>query len=176
MTDLDIYRARIGLNNVKRMSNRSRNYNLRQSSGITRHRRAAMLVFAVGLVCLALYLGLIMECNLVIQNSKCKITSGKANCTDVGFKSLFCIYGASDWNSIMKSYNGNIKNSLNVAHWNGGSSHLAKSSKGKEKLEHVKSLISKYNIDVFGLSEANLNKSTDDFAVKIDKYKVSKLV
>ena len=62
----------------------------------------------------------------------------------------------------MKSYNGNVKNSLNVAHWNGGSSHLAKSSKGKVKLEHVKSLISKYNIDVFGLSEGNLNKSTDE--------------
>ena len=42
------------------MSNRSRNYNLRQSIGITRHSRAAILVFAVGLVCLALYLGLIM--------------------------------------------------------------------------------------------------------------------
>ena len=116
MIDYQLFRARIGLNNMKRMSYRSKSYNLKQSNGITRYRKAAILVFAVGLVCLALYMGLIIECDLGIQNFNCKFTSRKVNCTDIGFKTLFCIYGASDWNTIMKSYNRNVKNSLNVAH------------------------------------------------------------
>ena len=49
---------------------------------------------------------------------------------------------------------------------------MGKSSKGKEKLEHVKFLMNKHNIDVFGLLEANLHKSVDKLEIKIDKYKV----
>ena len=78
---------------------------------------------------------------------------------------------ACEWNSYMKALNGN-KNSIEVAHWNGGSSHLGKSSKGKEKLHHVKFLLSKYNLDVLGLSEANLHKSVNNLEYNIDKYKV----
>ena len=78
---------------------------------------------------------------------------------------------ACDWNSYMKALNGN-KTCIEVAHWNGGSSHLGKSSKGKEKLHHVKFLLSKYNLDVLGLSEANLHKSVNYLEYKIDKYKV----
>ena len=70
----------------------------------------------------------------------------------------------------MKATNGN-KTCINVAHWNGGSSHLGKSSKGKEKLQHVKYLINKHNVDVFGLSEANLHSSVNEYEYKIDKYK-----
>ena len=54
----------------------------------------------------------------------------------------------------MKAINGNIKNCINIAHWKGGSSHLGKSSKGKEKVEHIKFLLNKHNIEVLGLSEA----------------------
>merc|ERR1712240_45302 len=78
---------------------------------------------------------------------------------------------ARDWNSYMKALNGN-KTCLDVAHWNGGSSHLGKSSKGREKLLHFKFLLSKYNLDVLGLSEANLHKSVNNLEYKIDKYKV----
>ena len=78
---------------------------------------------------------------------------------------------ARDWNLYMKALNGN-KTCLDVAHWNGGSSHLGKSSKGKEKLLHVKFLLSKFNLDVLGLSEANLHKSVNSLEYKIDKYKV----
>ena len=49
---------------------------------------------------------------------------------------------------------------------------MGKSSKGKKKLEHVKFLMNKHNIDVFGLLEANLHKSVDKLEIKIDKYKV----
>ena len=57
---------------------------------------------------------------------------------------------ASDWNAYMKAINGN-KTCIDVAHWNGGSSHLGKSSKGREKLLHARFLLSKYNVDVLGL-------------------------
>ena len=36
----------------------------------------------------------------------------------------------SDWNAYMKAINGN-KTCIDIAHWNGGSSHLGKSSKGR---------------------------------------------
>ena len=54
---------------------------------------------------------------------------------------------ASDWNAYMKAINGN-KTCIDVAHWNGGSSHLGKSSKGREKLLHARFLLSKYNVDL----------------------------
>ena len=72
---------------------------------------------------------------------------------------------ARDWNSYMKAINGN-KTCLDIAHWNGGSSHLSKSSKGKEKLLHTKFLLSKYNLDILGLSEANLHKSVMNWSIK----------
>ena len=76
-----------------------------------------------------------------------------------------------DWNAYMKAMNGN-KTCLDVAHWNGGSSHLGKSSKGREKLLYAKFLLSKYNLDVLGLSEANLHKSVNSLEYKIDNYKI----
>ena len=78
---------------------------------------------------------------------------------------------ASDLNAYMKAINGN-KTCIDVAHWNGGSSHLGKSSKGREKLLHARFLLSKYNVDVLGLSEANLHKSVDSLEYKINNYKV----
>ena len=42
-----------------------------------------------------------------------------------------------DWNSFINALNGNIKNTLTIAHWNGGSSFLDKSEKGREKLSEV---------------------------------------
>ena len=46
---------------------------------------------------------------------------------------------------LTKAINGNTKNCINIAHWNGGNSHLGKSSKGKENLEDVKFLLNKHN-------------------------------
>ena len=71
-----------------------------------------------------------------------------------------------EWNSYMKAMNGN-RTCIDVAHWNGGSSHLGKSSKGKEKLNHVKFLLSKYSLDVLCLSEANLHKSVNNLEYKM---------
>ena len=39
-----------------------------------------------------------------------------------------------DWNSHMRATNGNIRNTITLAHWNVGSSALGKSEKGIEKL------------------------------------------
>ena len=57
----------------------------------------------------------------------------------------------------MKALNGNIKNSITLAHWNGGSSFLGKSEKGREKLQEIKDILRDNNIDILGISEANLD-------------------
>ena len=92
--------------------------------------------------------------------------------TNVGFKLSVTLFTSVSWNAYMRATNGNSKNCLNVAHWNGGSSHLGKSSKGKEKLEHVKYLVNKHNIDILGILESNLHRSIDKIEVKIDKYRM----
>ena len=76
----------------------------------------------------------------------------------------------SDWNTFMKALNGNIKNTLTIAHWNGGSSFLGKSEKGREKVSEVENLLVSNKIDVLGLSEANLDAELDDYNFKIQGY------
>ena len=170
MIDYQQYRARIGQYNVSGMKYRSKKYSSNNCSG-TMHRKAAMLIFVVGFVCLTLFIGGVVLSRLDIPNSNFNYTGLDGDILDSGSKKLFFLHSAKEWNSIMKSLNGNTKNSLNVAHWNGGSSYLAKSSKGKEKMEHIKFLLNKYNIDVFGISEANLHNSVDEFEYKINNYK-----
>ena len=80
-------------------------------------------------------------------------------------------YESRIWNSYMKSLNGNIKQSINISHWNGGSSHLARSKKGKDKIKDIKFLLNKYDIFMCGISEANLHKTVDEHEYKVDKYK-----
>ena len=136
-------------------------------------------MFSIGTVCLPLWCstGFFRSSNISPISS---IHSEHRNnlyyndlCTQspkVGFQLFQSKLMARKWNSFMKAINGN-KTCINVAHWNGGSSHLGKSSKGKRKLQHVKFLLNKHNVDVFGLSEANLHRSVNDLDVKIEKYK-----
>ena len=64
--------------------------------------------------------------------------------------------GVKDWNSYMRALNGKIKNIVTLAHWNGGSSFLAKCERGKEKLREIENYLLLHKIDVLGVSEANL--------------------
>ena len=64
-----------------------------------------------------------------------------------------------NWNKYMRSYNGNHRNVLNIAEWNGGSSYLSQSNRGKEKLENIKHIIKTYDIDILGIPEANILKA-----------------
>ena len=174
MIDLDLFRARIGLydSNVRSGPNKF------NKSGVSRPRRMWMfLIFLSISLPLFISVGAVASSNvshsfdhhLDLENnfkrSLHKLTSLESN-IQPRFSSIF----ARNWNSTMKAINGN-KTCINIAHWNGGSSHLAKSSKGREKLHHVKFLINKYNADVFGLSEANLHQSVNEYEYKIDKYK-----
>ena len=129
-----------------------------------------LFVLSIGTVCLPLFSFDGVFCSSSVSSIHCtyldhrsianinvlKSPSSKADVQPSHLKLL-----ARDWNSFMKATNGN-KTCINVAHWNGGSSHLGKSSKGKEMLQHVKYLIDKHNVDVFGLSEANLHKSVNE--------------
>ena len=79
-------------------------------------------------------------------------------------------YCTLDWNSYMKTLNRNNKNNITIAYCNGGSSCLGKSVKGKEKLLEVENLLNKHNIDVLGLSEANLDTELEEYIYKIQGY------
>ena len=184
MTDLDIYRARIGLNNLRKYGGNTNKINPKCSRVSKPHLWKLLFIFTLGSVSFSMTMGqnclhlsnlssgLLVERNsishlspglLMEQNSLLHLSPGLLMEQNYQLK-------AREWNSYMKAINGN-KTCINVAHWNGGSSHLGKSSKGKEKLHHVKFLLNKYNVDVFGLSEVNLHKSVNNLEYKIDKYR-----
>ena len=72
----------------------------------------------------------------------------------------------------MKSYNGNIKQSINIGHWNGGSSYLGKSDRGIEKLNEIEHYLISNKLDILGISEANLDIQLDESAYLIQGYNV----
>lgn len=74
----------------------------------------------------------------------------------------------------MKVYNGNHRNILNIASWNGGSSYLGKSVRGKEKLESIKQILKSYDIDILVVPEANIEIDTLDAEHRIEGYKLLK--
>ena len=75
-----------------------------------------------------------------------------------------------DWNKYMKIVNGNRASTITVGHWNGGSSQLGKSAKGQEKLEQIMYILGKNNIDVLGITEANLLQDLDPCYYRIEGY------
>ena len=56
---------------------------------------------------------------------------------------------------------------LTFVHFNEGSSLLAASNIWMAKLENIKFLITKYKIDLFGVSEANLGREIEDMIEKL---------
>ena len=95
MIDYQLFRARIGLNNLKRMSSRSKKFNIRKISGYTAHMWTSMIFFAVGLVCLTLCLSLTTLHSPKIYKSNTKYINVKENVSDAGLKNLFSIYKQS---------------------------------------------------------------------------------
>ena len=168
MIDLDLYRARIGQFDRKIRSGNYKN-SFKYGDGKIPNLWMFLLALSIGTVCLPLFYSVGVFCSssvssihntyLNLRNSATynihNSPSLKASVQPSHSKLL-----ARGWNSFMKATNGN-KTCINVAHWNGGSSHLGKSSKGKEKLQHVKYLLNKHNVDVLGLSEANLHRSVN---------------
>ena len=150
MIDLDLFRARIGLYN----SNVRSGPNKFNKSGDSRPRRMWMflILLSIGLP-LFLSVGVLCSSNvhyslnfhLDLENNS-RQSLHKYPSLELSVQPRFSLILARNWNSIMKAINGN-KTCINIAHWNGGSSHLAKSSKGKEKLRHVQFLINKYKAD-----------------------------
>ena len=80
------------------------------------------------------------------------------------------------WNKYMKSYNGNNRDTLNIAHWNAGSSYLGRSLRGVEKVLQIEVLLKKYNVDILGISEANWDCSFNSYIMAIEGNKVIKFV
>ena len=78
------------------------------------------------------------------------------------------------WNKIMHIINGNIRNSLKLAHWNGGPSYLGRQGRGMDKLETIKEILFLYKIDVLGISEANIETDIENSCIHIDGYKLER--
>ena len=70
--------------------------------------------------------------------------------------------------------NGKSKNSVTIAHWNGGSSFLAKSDRGREKLTEIENYLRLNEIDVLGVSEVNLDATPAEYDYKIESYSTIK--
>ena len=158
--ELEIYRARIGLYNLRKYAGYKKNtkllccrYMSQQCGQILYILEAASLILAMIAIVDVSSGGLVENDCLShldpglrrMSNNLPYLARGPIRVQNYQLKSC-------DWNAYMKAMNGN-KTCLDVAHWNRGSSHLGKSSKGREKLLHAKFLLSKYNLDVFGLSE-----------------------
>ena len=169
--DLEIYRARIGLFNLRKCVGKSSK--LKCCRVMSRYCGKILLILEVASLILAMIVSVDVSSGGLVENDCLShldpgllrlsnnlpyLARGPIRVQNYQLK--IC-----DWNAYMKAMNGN-KTCLDVAHWNGGSSHLGKSSKGREKLLHAKFLLSKYNLDVFGLSEANLHKSVNGLEYK----------
>ena len=70
--------------------------------------------------------------------------------------------------------NGNVRNSLKLAHWNGGPSYLGKQGRGMDKLETIKEILFLYKIDILGISEANIEKDVENSYINIDGYNIER--
>jgi len=79
-------------------------------------------------------------------------------------------YSFRNWNKLMHCNNGNKRNILKVGHWNGGPSHLGRLRRGHEKMESIKELLTLHNLDAMGISEANIEKNTEDSLLQVDGY------
>ena len=148
MTDLEIYRARIGLNNLRKCGGYKNNINSKCSRNTCLLVWKILFIFALGSFSLSMTSvlnvssGLLMERDSILHLYPGLLREIKSlpNLSPSPLMEQNYQLKACEWNSYMKAMNGN-KTCINVAHWNGGSSHLGKSSKGKEKLHHVKFLI-----------------------------------
>ena len=70
----------------------------------------------------------------------------------------------------MRMINGNGRDTITIAHWNGGGSYLCLSDRGKEKMENIKLLLSEHKFDILGISEANLSSKVNSSLYHIDGY------
>ena len=61
---------------------------------------------------------------------------------------------------------------ITIAHWNGGSSFLAKSDRGREKLNEIENFLKEKKIDILGVSEANLDSTIPECEYKIPGYSI----
>ena len=120
MIDFTLYRARIGLFNVKRVHLNKVNIILEYGSFLGTY---SGILFAL----LAISVGLsLVLCNndwtgLEYLHTKYKyhgcLVTGQDS--DVGFKLSFTLFNSVTWNGYMRAVNGNTKNCINVAHWIG---------------------------------------------------------
>ena len=133
MIDPVVYRMRI------------RYFNLRNRTGKIHKKRGNMKYNYGPSLCnfLLLYIGLLSVSavlNMGVNKlpgpgkySAPKLGSDWNNVTirkDIWLSGSYC---TSNWNSHIRALNGNFKNTLTLAHWNGGSSFLGKCNRGKEK-------------------------------------------
>ena len=67
-------------------------------------------------------------------------------------------------NIIIRSINGNIRNSLDIVHWNLGG------RRWENKTQDIQAFVDEFNPDAAFISEANIYKEVEDYRLQIDGY------
>ena len=130
MIDYASYRVRIGLHNNKRCGST----NLKNKFGINGSKMLKWkytIILLIGIFCVSPWYLTQTDTNFCATSFSERHNFVSLATSDAGCKILFSRISPKEWNSEMRALNGNRSNRLNIAHWNGGSSHLGKSSKGK---------------------------------------------
>ena len=142
--ELEIYRARIGLYNLRKCVGYKKNTKLqccinmsRQCGKILYILEAAFFILTM-IVIVDVSSGGLVEIDCHLDPGLLRLSNNLPNLARGPLRVQNYQLKTCDWNSYMKAMNGN-RTCIDVAHWNGGSSHLGKSSKGQEKLEHMNS-------------------------------------
>ena len=139
MTDLEIYRARIGLNNLRKCGGYTNNNNSNCSRNTCLLVWKILFIFALGSFSFSmttvqnLSSGFLMERYSISHLSPGLLMepNRSSNLSPSPLMEQNYQLKACEWNSYMKAMNGN-KTCINVAHWNGGSSHLGNPAREKK--------------------------------------------
>ena len=107
--------------------------------------------------------------NPAMDNCKynCKLSNLKIQPVGTRSGNLYHI-GNKTLNKIIKSINCNGVNSINIAHWNLGSTHW------KRKVHHAQHLVDELKPDYLFISEANIYNDTPEYEVIIQGYTLHK--
>ena len=147
MTDLEIYRERIGRYILRKIGGNKRFKSTNCSRILSYLSWRTFLALTLSFVCLFLILVLIMLTGAYIKNWRYLHTDLGSDRRVYEVINLWpsimtvrnYLLRARDWNSYMKALNWN-KTCLDVAHWNEGSSHLG----NREKVKRNSSILSSY--------------------------------
>ena len=157
MTDISTYRQQIGsFYNI-------RNHMKNKSKSEFYFNNTYRTIYSLSLcIILNIFLLLALSCSHYLDSA------GQYIYETFPLNTIMNIY--FNWNLYMRIINGNGRDTITIAHWNGGGSYLCLSDRGKEKMENIKLLLSDHKFDILGISEANLSSKVNSSLYHIEGY------